>query len=311
MKDMSGFDEFKSQHWECDFRTHPKTAPLCGVLIESRDHPDIEYALCNFSCMLPYASLAVFHSRANCETVKRIIGPDTNVQLRSLKEPFTWIDASYTVMDPAFWDLFMNHERVLIFMTDTGIRHNSILKFMHYDYIGAHWNHLPTGDPKVFQGNGAFTIINPKLVKEVVTRYACPDISKFMNGASDVYISHVIANYFPNAVLPSRATCAEFSTEGNDIDGTMGFHDTERYTPRAWRVYQLSDGPSRRLVNVTSADVDGRDVTALVRLGIGPNALRIFTETRFGPGKVLTVKTDLEEYSWDLEKFGNKEIRAI
>lgn len=294
---MTAFDRFKSQNWECDFRTHPKRSPLCGVLVESRDHPDLEYALRNFSCMLPCASLTILFSNSNFEKISKIIGPDTNIRLLPLPEPFgrdQWIRGC---LEPAFWEPLCDYDRVIFFNLDTGIRHNSILKFIHYDFIGSHWNHLPTGDPKVFQGNGAFSVRNPKLMLDITRRWPCPTTWNL----DDAWFVWHLANKYPSSVLPTKATCAEFSTEGNDIAGTMGFHDSERYTPGAWRMYEIADGPSRKLVDVVSADVDGRDVTALVRLGIGPNGLRIFKETIWGPGKTLTIRTGHGEFSYEIK----------
>ena len=81
-------EHFESQPWECDFWTHPRTSPLVGVLVESRDHPALGYALRNFSCMLPNASLCIFHSKENLETIKKIIGNAQDVRLVPLPEPF-------------------------------------------------------------------------------------------------------------------------------------------------------------------------------------------------------------------------------
>jgi hypothetical protein len=283
---MNASEKFKSQPWECDFRTHPAKSPLCAVFMESRNHPDLEYALRNFSCMMPFCTLFIFHTDTNYQTIKDIVGPDTNIHFRKLKEPYTFEDFVVDNFDPKFWAQFLDHDRFLFIHCDTGIRHNSILKFMHYDYIGAHWNHLPTGDPRVFQGNGGFSLRDPKFTMEIMSRFPRPNPT-FV--AEDVWVVHNMVHHYPNAVLPTKAACAEFSTEGNDIDGTMGFHDTQKYTPGAWRVYQVADGPSRKLYNVANADVDGRDVTAFVRLGVGPNGLRIFKETRFGSGDQLRI----------------------
>ena len=290
-------DRFKDQNWECDFRTHPKKSPLCGVLVESRHHPDLEYALKNFSCMIPFASLAILDSNSNHEKILNIVGPDTNIRFIRLPEPFgrnEWIRGSFS---PDFWEPLCDFDKILIFNVDTGIRHNSVLKFLHYDFIGAHWNHLPMGDPEVFQGNGAFSIRNPRLLRYITQNYQCPESWNL----DDCWFVWHLVHKVPSSVLPTKPTCAQFSTEGNDIDGTMGFHDTERYTPGAWRVYQLADGPKRTLVNVVSADVDGRDVTDLVRLGVGPNGLRVFTETPLGPGDTLSIKTDKDQFSYKIE----------
>ena len=290
-------DRFKNQNWDCDFRTHPKKSPLCGVFVESRDHPDLEYALKNFSCMLPFASLTILDSNSNHEKILNIVGPDTNIRFIRLPEPFgrdQWIRGSFS---PNFWEPLCDFEKILIFNVDTGIRHNSILKFLHYDFIGAHWNHLPMADPNVFQGNGAFSIRNPKLLWYITQNYQCPESWNL----DDCWFVWHLFHKVPSSVLPTKSTCAQFSTEGNDIDGTMGFHDTERYTPGAWRVYQLADGPSRTLVNVVSADVDGRDVTDLIRLGVGPNGLRVFRETCLGEGDMLSIRTDKDQFSYKIE----------
>ena len=285
-------DKFKNQKWECDFRTHPKSSPLCGVLVESRDHPDLEYALRNFSCMLPYTALTILDSNSNHEKIMSIVGPDTNIKFIKLPEPFTrkeWIRSAY---DPSFWEQFCDFEKILIFNVDTGIRHNSVLRFLHYDFIGAHFHHYPAGgDPAIFQGNGAFSIRNPKLCKRVGEVFRPPEN---VNEDDWVFVWHM--HYKFNGILPTMQVCAQFSTEGADISGTMGFHDTERYTPGAWRVYELADGPSRKLINIVGADVDGRDVTDLVRLGVGPNGLRIFKETRLGPGNFLSIRTDTDQF---------------
>ena len=272
---------FKNQSWECDFRTHPAQSPLVGVLVESRDHPDIEYTLRNFSCMLPYASLCIMHSEKNKKRIIETLGIEpTNVRLISLPEPFSRDECIKLWTSVGFWKTFEDFSRVLIFNIDTGIRQNTILRFMHFDYIGAHWEHLPTGDSRVFQGNGGFSLRNPRIMSEIC-KEKCRD-----GNSEDAWAVQTIVDKFPEAVLPeSRAVCAEFATEGEDFYGTLGFHDTQKYNPRAYKVYTLADGPSRRLFNLKTATLNGKDVTDLVRLGVGPNCLRIFNS--IGKGKLV------------------------
>lgn len=272
---------FKAQPWECDFSTHPVHSPLVGVLVESRDHPDLEPALRNFSCMLPYASLCIMHSEKNKKRILKILGPGpTNVNLVQLPEPFGRDECMALWTSENFWKNFENFSRVLIFNIDTGIRQNTILRFMQYDYVGAHWEHQPTPDPRVFQGNGGFSLRNPRIMA-AICKERCP-----VPSSEDIWVAWTLVNKFSGAVLPeSRAVCAEFSTEGEDFYGTLGFHDTQKYTPRAYKVYTVSDGPTRRLFNLTNATLDGKDVTALVRLGVGPNCLRVFNS--IGKGQLV------------------------
>ncbi len=288
---------FKNQKWECDFGTHPENSPLVGVLVESRDHPDLEPALRNFSCMLPYASLCIMYSAKNRERIIQIIGPEnTNVRLIPLPEPFGREECMTLWTSEEFWNKFQTFSRVLIFNVDTGIRQNTILKFMKYDYIGPHWEHQPTPDPRVFQGNGGFSLRNPRLMAQIC-KEKCP-----MPSCEDVWVGWTLVNKYPDAVLPeTRAICAEFATEGEDFYGTLGFHDTQKYNPKAYKVYTVADGPTRRLFKLESATLDGRDVTDLIRLGIGPKCLRVYNT--IGEGVLVineTLRIDLK-YSVHVE----------
>ena len=298
---MSVFDRFKKLNWECDFTTHPKHSPLVGVFMESRDIPEIDYVLKNFSCMFPYASLCIGHSVKNKDRIMRVLGPNpTNVMLFELPEPFERDECLALLTSEAHWRRFEAFDRVLTIHIDTGIRENTILKFMHYDYIGAHWEHQPIpGDPRVFQGNGGFSLRNPRIMAEIC-KEKCP-----IPSCEDVWIGWKFINSFPNSVLPeNRAVCAQFSTEGEDFYGTLGFHDTLKYNPKAYKVYAVADGPTRKLFKLDSATLDGKDVTDLVRLGIGPNCLRIFNT--IGKGK-LVINGNLE---YDLNSVSKIELYA-
>jgi len=309
-------EAFSNVPWECDFRTHPAKSPLVGLFIESRDHILIDYALRNFSCMLPFASLYVMHSKENEATIKRVIGQGTHVTLELLPEGFGELDCNLLKLSPDLWSRFMkNYEKVLIFNVDTGIKHNSILRFMHYDYIGAPWNHFPTGDPRVFQGNGGFSLRSSWHTFRLAVENPCPvDNTKAVVMPEDVWYA---SGFYTGPLadrykLPTRADCNLFATEGNDTPGTLGFHDTEKYNKNSKNVYVVMDGPTRKLVNVISAVIDDRhDVLKLVRLGVGPKGLRIFRQTDFGVGtdsvlEIVTKKEDREPRVFKLELIKGK-----
>jgi SAM-dependent methyltransferase len=277
-----------AQPWECDFKTHPVISPLVGILIESRDHTNLEPALRNFSCMLPYASLCIIHSKQIKHRIETIIGNNTNVQLIELPDgPFGRWENNDMLQKPEFWRKFRNFHRVLLFGTDTGIKQNNVLRFMHFDYIGARWHHNPLDNPKIYQGNGGFSIRNPRLLEDLWTRFPGP-MGKF---PEDLWIAKTINIEYPNACMPLKWECDLFSTETRDIGGTFGFHDVDTYTPDAIEAYEVIDGPRRpNLLNIKRAFMDGVvNVTPLVKLGIGPHGLRIFKETRLGLGSFLEV----------------------
>lgn len=264
------FSIFKSEKWSCDFRTHPEHSPLEGVFIETRPmYDDIKYALTNFSCHIPYAALTILCSDENIDIIKEIIGVDTRVRFLklSIEHPFSIDKFNDLLTTPEFWDQF-HGDRVMLFMTDTGIRKNDVLRFLKYDWVGAPWHHFPVGDPRVFQGNGALSVRNAKLLKEIASKF------KRGNFTEDVFFSAALALVPLGATLPARSEAIKFSMEGTDYPDTLGFHNTQSYKESsvAWIGYE---GPSRKLVKVEYASADGHDVTDLVRIGIGAECLRI------------------------------------
>lgn len=289
----STFEKFKNLDWECDFRTHPAQAPLEGVLIETRNHPDLKYALKNFSCHFPWAALTVLGSDENVEFINKIIGPGTNIKISNfgLDPPFSIAKLNAILTRPEFWDQFQG-DRVLFFMTDTGVRKNDVLRFLKYDWVGAPWHHFPVGDPKVFQGNGAFSIRNPKILRWVCERFTHGRFDE------DVFFAGHIALSYPTPCLPTRETAIKFSTEGMEYPDVMGFHNSHTYLKESDVIWAGHEGPRRRRVEITRAMADDTDVTALIRIGIGAHCLRIGAGTLVRPGaKKLTI----DGVSWDLD----------
>ena len=287
------FSAFKNENWTCDFRTHPEHAPLEGVFIETRPiYDDIKYALTNFSCHIPYASLTIVCSDDNIDIIKHIIGPDTHIRFLklNLEPPFSLAKFDDLLTTPAFWSQF-HGDRVMFFMTDTGIRKNDILRFLKYDWVGAPWHHYPIGDPRVFQGNGALSIRNSKLLKEISSKF------KRGNFGEDVFFAAHLVLSIPDTVLPCRSEAIKFSMEGTDYPDTLGFHNTQTYRKEsvAWTGYE---GPSRRLVKIESATADGHDVSDLIRIGIGAKCLRI------GSGALIyknAKKLAIDGKEWELD----------
>jgi len=290
---MRTFNDFKNEQWAHDFRTHPARAPLEAVLIETRPDPDLRYALTNFSCHVPYAALTILGSKENFKILKEIIGPDTNIRIGDLglEGPFTLAKFNDLLTTPQFWDQF-HGDRVLFFMTDTGLRKNDVLRFLKYDWVGAPWHHFPVGDPRVFQGNGALSIRNPKILKIFCQNFQRGDLSE------DVFFSACMVLGPPGAALPTRGEAAKFSMEGTVYPDTFGFHNTHSYIAESDEVWGGHEGPARRLVTLHEALADGHDVTALIRLGIGAECLRIGRGALIHPGAKKLV---IDGAEWDLD----------
>lgn len=290
---MRTFNDFKNEPWEHDFRTHPARAPLEAVLIETRPDPDLRYALANFSCHVPHAALTILGSKENFKILNEIIGSDTNVRIGDLglEGAFTIDKLNDLLTTPQFWDQF-HSDRVLFFMTDTGLRKNDVLRFLKYDWVGAPWHHFPVGDPRVFQGNGALSIRNPKILKIFCENFQRGELNE------DVFFSAYMATAYPQATLPTRAEAAKFSMEGTVYPDTFGFHNTQTYMTASDEVWGGHEGPTRQLVTVTKATADDYDVTDLIRLGIGADCLRIGAGALIHKGAKRLV---IDGVAWDLE----------
>ena len=274
---------FTKHEWTCDFGTHKEFSPLVGVLVENRNHPFLEATLKNFSCMLPYASLWVIHSRKNQETVRRLVGefPYVRTECTLPDEGFTVKECDEMKLKPEFWKKFTRFNRVLIFNVDTGIKKNAILRFMHFDYIGAAWYHDPLSNG-AYNGNGGFSLRNPRVMLDILEKHPCTH-----RIPEDIWFAQHMP---PTANLPTLHECELFSTETRDTGGTFGFHDVETYFKDAQKAYMPIEGPVQTPYVVHDATIDGLvNVTSLVRLGIGPSGLHIFRDTRFNPGKVLHI----------------------
>jgi hypothetical protein len=275
---MRTFDQFKNEKWERDFRTHPANSYLEGVFIETRPDPDILYALINFSCHLPYAALTILCSKDNINNIKTIIGNGTNIKVSLLEmdSQFTIEKFNNLLTTPRFWNQFKS-ERVIFFMTDTGIRKNDVLRFMKYDWVGAPWE-LPIDDPRVFQGNGAFSIRNPKILKQICEKFKRGNLNE------DVFFAKTLAISIRNASLPTLEIASKFSSENIISPDAMGFHDVQRFTKESDVVWGGHEGPTRRLLHIDSARADDTDITDFIKIGIGAKGLRIGAGTLVRPG---------------------------
>ena len=286
ISDHPHFTKFTNHQWDADFHTHPASAPLCGVFIETRVHPRNAYALRNFSHMLPNAALTIFHSAENEAHIREIIGPDTNIRLITFPVvPFVYAEYENFLKSPYFWSNFLEFDRIIMFMNDTGIRKNSILEFMKYDYIGAPWDHFPIGDPRVFQGGGAFSLRNPSLMHRITLENPAPP-----GFPEDVYFSASTVSRGGTCVPATKQQAARFSSDAlAEHPDPMGFHNCFDTLPVSYTMYEDYEEGPRVLVNVRKAMVGSRDVTALVRLGVGPRGLWLPAGLDFEAGSVLVI----------------------
>lgn len=308
------FEHFLAGPWDNQWSTHPLPgeAPLDMVLVEPRNHRYLEGVLRNFSAQIPYASLTILHSDENAPTVRDILathGGPGNVRCIRMSAGNIDILAYNGLMgSAAFWDIFgPGTDRVLVFQTDTGIRKNRILQYMHYDYIGSPWGSadgpgLPPPHGHVWVGNGGFSLRNPRHMRSIAAEhpYAQQAIVP-----EDLYFASHLAEAAAAAgagapLLPDFDTARGFSCEHHQHPDPMGFHQGYMWhdAPYVHDVLLSMDRCETSLAvrpappySAWVADGAGRILAAppvvlpWVRLGVGVHGLQVPPGSRVPGGK--------------------------
>lgn len=112
------------------------------ILIEPRDHPQLEFTiLCNIH-MTPGWKHYIFHSAKNAEAVKRIVSPwhESVYLLECLPDQLDGTSYSRFICNKALWEL-VEADYVLIYQTDSYLRRRGIDLFCDSCPIyGAPWS---------------------------------------------------------------------------------------------------------------------------------------------------------------------------
>lgn len=225
---------FYDKPWIGNFDAHPAAfeSALECVIIEPRCHDNLSATLRNMSCMLPNAALTIFHSKTNETFLHNIVGTTNNVKMYCFTE--SNIDRkqySELLCTPAFWDIIQS-PRALIFQTDSGIRKNTMLRFMEYDYIGAPWHWQIYGDDNIYLGNGGFSLRSPSVMKQICSNFLRnPNYHDQQTGEpEDIFYGRVLA-HMNHVSLPSYEVASMFSVEHNTHPDPLGFHQGYAFHP--------------------------------------------------------------------------------
>lgn len=245
---MDLYERFLDRGWVPAWSLHPPADEsfLEMVLIETREHPNMARVLANMSCMFPNAALTIIHSRSNQAFVKDIFGnKPCNIRLIcSLPDTLTMAEYSRMLLTTEFWDQ-ITCDKVLMFQMDTGVFTNSILRFLHFDYIGAPWQvdwSESSSSPPCFVGNGGLS-----LRSRGAMLYACslPGARTF-SGPEDIYFSRRLSES-PWFRVASIQEAKRFSVESCMHEAPLGFH-------KPWE--SLAEPMIKRLLHIDDARMD-------------------------------------------------------
>ena len=150
-----------------------------AIIVEPRQHKALEYVLNNFLNNLSNDwSFIVFHGNENLKFINNIITEKLSIH----KDRITLINLNVKNLTLREYNNlfkynkdFYNYiptETFLVFQTDTIIFEkykHLINNFLHYDYVGAPWNHLIDGkDKNDCVGNGGLSLRKKSKMIEII-----------------------------------------------------------------------------------------------------------------------------------------------
>jgi hypothetical protein len=154
-----------------------------AIIVEPRQHKALKYVLNNFLNNLSNDwSFIVFHGNNNLEFVNNIITKKLSVH----KHRITLINLNVDNLTHCEYNNLFKHnkdfynyiptETFLVFQTDTVIfeKHKHLINnFLHYDYVGAPWNHVIDGkDKNECVGNGGLSLRKKSKMIEIMEKQA-------------------------------------------------------------------------------------------------------------------------------------------
>lgn len=271
--------------------------------------------------MFPRAKMTIVYDSNDTEFVwEQCIDRSPAVRLIPLSIPddydFSIWDYCRMMASVEFWDLFQKSDRVLMFQTDTGVRKNSVLRYLEYSYIGAPWG----GPPKqlssdgICVGNGGLSLRDPKLMKHICEVHPYND--QYLK-IEDVYFSRHVA-HATNAACPTVDVAAGFSMEHVTHQDPMCFHQVYLWHPRNVLDPLLDNcdpvAPSHNIACINDAWVEMPngyqsrpvELKPWVEIGLGPSGLTIPADTLV-PGKHCGVQGMHLCVQWKTKDEGMKE----
>ena len=152
-----------------------------AIIVEPRQHKALQYVLNNFLSNLSNDwSFIVFHGNNNLEFINNIITNNLSIH----KHRVTLINLNVDNLTIDDYNKLFKYDKViynniptetfLVFQTDSVIFEeykHSINNFLHYDYVGAPWNHVIDGkDKNKCVGNGGLSLRQKSKMIEIMEK---------------------------------------------------------------------------------------------------------------------------------------------
>lgn len=190
----------------------------CAVIVEPREHKDLEVVLKNVMYFLNESNsevkwgLKIYHGIKNENFVKNITKNWENVKLNNLNiDDLSGLKYNSLLKTSNFWKS-IKANNILIFQTDSLLLKFGIDEFFSYIYIGAPWIRFREGK---IVGNGGLSFRNRDKMIEISSNFKNDDITM-----EDIYFS----KYMNDSDVAPYEIAKRFSVEDVEYDNPLGVH---------------------------------------------------------------------------------------
>jgi Protein of unknown function (DUF5672) len=210
---------------------HPvaEEALLECVIVEPRPHPRLLGVVANVSANFPNAAITILHSKMHA--LPRELDEAPNIQKVVIcEENLSRSEYSRLLASYNLWSKVLKSPYTLVFQTDTGVRKNSILHYLQYDYVGAPWQWMVWGSMHIQIGNGGFSLRNRRLMAEITKKFEKDlhaswedPVTREKGEAEDIFFARHLVHW-ERAQIPTYDVASSFSMEHNLHSDPLGFH---------------------------------------------------------------------------------------
>jgi len=208
------------ENTKCDSQTQ-----LRGVIVETREHPALEFIVNHFSKTLGLP-IQLFHGKnnysfINSSSISSLVDRGC-VELTELNTvDMTASEYNALLLSREFWELVQGRHKILVFQPDAIVcpqSNYSINDFIEFDYIGSQWDEKRPIGIKLKGGNGGLSLRDWKTTMRCLSRFPADD----WPGGEDGYF----AFHFDvmGAKIGTQNDCAKFSTQEKFLYNSFGAH---------------------------------------------------------------------------------------
>jgi len=210
----------------------PVDDAVWGVIVETREHPSLEYVVCQFSNQLDIG-IQLFHGKANESFIRgskisslieqgKVILTPLDVETFSLEE------YNALFLSKRFWNVQMGRKKILVFQADAVLCERSdyqLTDFLYFDYIGSKWPRMRPAGMIIDGGNGGLSLRDLHKSVECLNRFP----AELWPGGEDGYFAFHMD--LMGARIGRNDECARFSTQYEFLYRSFAGHSVTQLEP--------------------------------------------------------------------------------